>query len=312
MLSRHNIRVKVLQTLYAHTQDESSTPAMAEINYLRATQSSYKLYLYNLYFLQCIADYARKDYDIKTHKNLPTDRDREASMRLYDNPIIAALRQNENYQKLLRKEMIPHKVDFDFVRILFKKFADSEYYHTYLKMANPPLREHQYCLVNLYKFILAEDVFQEHIDDLFPLWEEDVSLLYGAIKNTIRQLPETQDFYLSFVPSAEFVHDFGKQLLYDVMSHNDELQPVIAEKLRNWDEDRIAIMDMLIIKMAMCELMYHPSVPTKVTLDEYVSIAKEYSTDKSQRFINGILDRIMHTLNEQGKVQKAGRGLQEE
>lgn len=312
MLSRHNIRVKVLQTLYAHTQDDFSTPALAELNYLRAVQSSYKLYLFNMYFLQCLADYTRRDFDIKSHKNLPTEADLQASMRLYDNPVIASLRGHEGFQKMLKKEHIATRVDADYVRILFKKFAQSEYYHTYTNMANPPLREHQYCLVNMYKFILAEEVFQEQIDDLFPLWEEDVSLLYGAVKNTIRQLPTTEPFYESFLPEPEFVHDFGKKLLYDVITYDKELQPIIAEKLRNWQEDRIALMDMLIIKMAMCELMYHPSVPTKVTLDEYVGIAKEYSTDKSKRFINGILDRIMHELNGQGKIQKTGRGLQEE
>lgn len=312
MLSRHNIRVKVLQTLYAHAQDDFSTPALAELNYLRAVQSSYKLYLFNMYFLQCIGDYARKDHEIKTNKHLPTREELAlASTRLYENPVVKGLRENEAFQKLLKKEHVSTRVDHDYVKLLFKKFAQTKYYQEYIKMANPPLREHQYCLVNLYKFILTEEVFQEHIDDLFPLWEEDVSLLYGAVKNTIRQLPEAANFFESFVPDPEFVNDFGKKLLYDVMINEKELQPIIAEKLRNWQEDRIALIDMLIIKMAMCELMYHPSVPTKVTLDEYVGIAKEYSTDKSKRFINGILDRLMHELSAQGKIQKTGRGLQE-
>ena len=311
MLSRHNIRVKVLQTLYAHTQDDFSTPAFAELTYVRAVQSSYKLYLYNLYFLQCLADYSQRDFDKKVNKNLPSEQDLNASLRLYENPVIDALRKNERFQKLVKQEYIPGMVDPDYVRLLFKKFAQTPYYQTYISMQQVPVREHQYCLVNLYKFILNEDVFQDQIDDHFPLWEEDLSLLYGAVKNTIRQLPETNDFVDSFVPDPEFVHNFGKKLMYDVITYDKEFQPIIAEKLRNWQEDRIALMDMLIIKMAMAELIYHPSVPTKVTLDEYVSIAKEYSTDKSKRFINGILDRLMHTLQQEGKIQKTGRGLQE-
>lgn len=311
MLSRHNIRVKVLQTLYAHTQDDFSTPAFAELSYIRAVQSSYKLYLYNLYFLQCLADYNQRDFDVKHNKNLPSQEDLNASLRLYENPVIDALRKNAKFQKLVKQEYIQGMVDPDYVRLLFKKFTQTPYYQTYVEMENVPIREHQYCLVNLYKFILNEEVFQEQIDDHFPLWEEDLSLLYGAVKNTIRQLPENIDFVDAFVPDPEFVNEFGKKLMYNVITYDKEFQPFIAEKLRNWQEDRIALMDMIIIKMAMAELMYHPSVPTKVTLDEYVSIAKEYSTDKSKRFINGILDRLMHTLQQEGKIQKTGRGLQE-
>lgn len=278
---------------------------------MRAVHSSYRLYLHSMYFLQCIADYNLRDYEQRRHKNLPTEEDLKTNLRLYENPIFQFLRSNEPYQKLLKKEYITGLVDMDFVRILYKKFAQTEYFQTYSQMARCPVSEHQYCIVNLYKFLLQEELFIDHIDHHFPLWEEDLSLLYGAIKNTVRQLPEKADFYEEFVPNEEFVQEFGKRLLYDFCRSEKELQPLVAEKLQNWQEDRIALMDTIIIKLALCELLYHPSIPTKVTIDEYVGIAKEYSTDKSKRFINGILDRLMRQLQDEGKIQKTGRGLVE-
>lgn len=312
MLSRHNIRIKVLQTLYAHWQNEDSSIHTADRNYLKAIHSSYRLYLYNLYFLQRIADYNWRDFDIKTHKYLPTEEDRQASLKLYENPIAKALRDNSDFQRLLKDEALAALIDEDFVRTLYQKFTHSEYYPTYVQMQSPPMREHQYCMVNLYKFILQEELFQEHIEDHFPMWEEDLSLLYAAVKNTIRQLPDKKDFFKEFEPNPEFVREFGRTLLLQAVKHDKDLQPIIAERLQNWQEDRVAMMDMLIIKLGLCEFLYHPSIPTKVTIDEYVSISKEYSTDKSKRFINGILDRLMHDLQTEGRIQKTGRGLIEE
>ena len=114
------------------------------------------------------------------------------------------------------------------------------------------------------------------------------------------------------MPNKEFVDDLGKDLLYKVIRHDLELQQMIATKLKNWQEDRVALLDMTLMKMGICEFLYFPSIPTKVTINEYVNVAKEYSTDKSKRFINGILDRLMQELTEEGVIKKKGRGLLDE
>lgn len=311
MLSRHNIRIKVLQTLYAYLQSEHTNTAIAEKDYLKAVKESYRLYLLNMLYLIRVANYSKKDFDIKSKKFVPTEEDKKASLRLYENPILEALRNNEDFHAQIKRAKLATVIDDDLVRKLYQNFAKSTYYNSYLEMSPMPAREHQYCLVNLYKSMLEEEHFLEHLEDVSPTSEDDQSLIFGAVKRSVRALPEDEEFFIAQLPNDEFVHDFGKELLYKAIRHNDELHDLVVEKLKNWNEDRVAVLDMLLLKLGICEFLYFPSIPTKVTINEYVSLAKDYSTDKSKRFINGILDRLMKDLMEKGLISKEGRGLKE-
>lgn len=311
MLSRHNIRIKVLQSLYSYSQSEHTSTATAEKSYLQAVKESYRLYLFNMLYLIRVADYSKIDFDIKSRKFVPTEEDKKATLKLYENPVLVALRENEDFHARLRREKLSNLIDEDLVRTLYQKFAKSEYHKTYIEMEPVPLREHQYCLVNLYKSMLEEELFLDHLEDISPTSEDDQSLIFGAIKRSIRVLPEDEEFYKEQMPNQEFVHDFGKELLYKAIRHEKELQEMIVEKLNNWKEDRVAVLDMLLLKLGICEFLYFESIPTKVTINEYVGLAKDYSTDKSKRFINGILDRLMKDLDSKGLINKEGRGLKE-
>jgi N utilization substance protein B len=156
------------------------------------------------------------------------------------------------------------------------------------------------------------EVFDEYLSDHFPTWDDDESLVYGAIKRSIRELPQNTYFFIEQLPNSEFVDELGKDLLYKVLRHDEEVQQMIATRLKNWEEDRVAMLDMAMMKMAICEFLYFETIPTKVTINEYVNIAKLYSTDKSKRFINGILDRLMQEFLEEGRIKKTGRGLIDE
>lgn len=312
MLSRHNIRIKVLQTLYAYLQSEHNKTAIAEREYLNAVDESFRLYLLNMLFLLKVADYSKVDFDIKSNKFVPTEEDKKATLKLYENPVLCALRENEDFQNRIKKEKILTLIDNDLVRRLYQNFVKSDYYTSYIEIENVPLREHQYCLVNLFKTMQDEELYLDHLEDVNPTAEDDQSLVFGAVKRSIRMLSEEEDFISEQLPNDEFVHDFGKELLYKSIHHNDKLQNLVVEKLKNWNEDRVAVLDMLLLKLGICEFLYFPSIPTKVTINEYVSLAKDYSTDKSKRFINGILDRLMKDLMDQGLIVKEGRGLLEE
>ncbi len=310
MLNRHNIRVKVLQSLYAQQMQGEVSPVVAERYYTKMCQNGYKLYLYNLYFLQQIAQENLREYEIRQQKLLPTAEDKAFVPYLYQNPIMEFLRNNEGWKKLLKSELISHMIGSEQTKKFYKEFIASDYYqNTYSNGKIYPLKEHQYCLVSLYKMLIEHDDFRELLEDHFPTWEEDISLLYGAVKSTIREFPQNPLFYLNYKISEDILNDFGRSLLYQVINNEQKMQPLIAEKLQNWSEDRIATMDMLIIKMAICEFWFHASIPTKVTIDEYVVIGKEYSTAQSKRFLNGILDRLMRDEYQKGHIQKAGRGL---
>ncbi len=311
MLSRHNIRIKVLQTLYAYYQSESTNTAIAEKNYFKSVNESYRLFLLNILYLQEVADYSQKDFEIKSNKYVPTEEDKKASLRLYENEPLTAIRENDYFQSMIKKNKLHQHIDKDLVRKLYKAFAKTSYYKNYLEEKELSIKEQQYCLVFLYKNMLSDEHFLEHLEDVSPISEDDQSLIFGAIKRTIRTLPEEEDFCQAQLPNDEFVDEFGRELLYKTIRHNEDFQALIVEKLKNWEEDRVAILDMMILKMGICEFMYFETIPTKVTINEYVSLAKDYSTDKSKRFINGVLDRVMKELQEKGEIQKEGRGLKD-
>jgi len=312
MLSRNNIRIKVLQTLYAHEINPMEDSAASEKFFVKSVNDTYRLYLLIMYYLQKVSSYSLKDFEIRSRKFVPTEDDSKASLKMYDNPVVKAMRDSNSFHAVLKKQAIPQLLDEDIVRRLFKIFAESEYYEFYRTSENMPMKEHQYSMVKLYMILREDEVFVEHLSDLFPSWDDDESLVYGAIKRSVRELPENPSFFIEQLPNSEFVNELGKDLLYKVIRYNEEIQSMIAAKLKNWNEDRVAQLDMIMMKMAICEFIYFDSIPTKVTINEYVNVAKLYSTDKSKRFINGILDRLMQDLHENGKINKVGRGLIDE
>jgi N utilization substance protein B len=164
-------------------------------------------------------------------------------------------------------------------------------------------------LLALYKFLINHDSFVDLVEDQFPLWIDDKSLVVGAMKKTIKSLPATDDFLDQYEPDDDTVKDFGEALLSKVIEADEELLNLIEPTLKNWDADRVAILDMILIKMALSEMLHFPTIPTKVTLNEFVELAKQYSTDKSKDFINGILDRLLKQLTDEGLINKQGRGL---
>jgi N utilization substance protein B len=149
------------------------------------------------------------------------------------------------------------------------------------------------------------------MEETFPNWIDDSSLVIGATKKVIKATPLSENFLDEHRPDADAEYAFGDTLLKRMIIEDERLLGLVEPILKNWDAERLAILDMILIKMALCEFLYFPSIPAKVTLNEYVEIAKVYSTDKSKEFINGIMDRLLKQLSDEGKIRKEGRGLLE-
>jgi len=148
------------------------------------------------------------------------------------------------------------------------------------------------------------------MEDHYGTWQDDKSVVVGSVKKTLKRVPELDDAFIKdFYPSDETVNEFGFQLLVRTLQGDQALLDLITPTLKNWDSERLAIIDMILLKMATCEFTGFESIPTKVTINEYIDIAKNYSTAKSKDFINGVLDRIMKDLEEAGSIKKSGRGL---
>ncbi|MCR9289331.1 MAG: transcription antitermination factor NusB [Bacteroidetes bacterium] len=309
MLSRRNIRVKVMQVLYAMSRDEKLTYNAALTRYQEGIRKSYELYLFNFLSFIKIAEYAKNAALKKQSKLRPTEEDKVFTPKIYDNPITQSVVLNANFQALVKRHKIEDKISTDNIRSLYLDFAKTEVYKNYLNNPKDDIDAHRQALLGLYKFCQSSELFNETLEDNFLSYADDKSLVVGAMKKTLKALPTENDFHEEYRPSGEATKDFGEVLLDKVSNNDKELLDLIEPTLKNWDAERVAIIDMIILKMALCELMNFPTIPTKVTLNEFVEISKLYSTDKSKDFINGILDRLLKKLHKEGKIEKEGRGL---
>lgn len=297
--------------LYAMSRDKKLSKDEALRQYRDSVRQSFELYLFTLLQVMKIADYARQDAANRMAKLLPTDEDRQFRAKLGENALVRSVLENEGFNRLVRLYKLQDRMEEDKTRQLYYDFAKTDEYKDYLTDPNLENEVHVKILLALYKHCLNSEMFTDWVEDNFSLWEDDESLVAGAIKKTLKALPATLHFYEEYRPSMEATVEFGETLFKKVNDEDAELLQIIEPTLKNWDVERVAIMDMIMLKMALCELTAFPTIPTKVTLNEFVEISKMYSTDKSKDFINGILDRLMKQLNKEGRIKKEGRGLQE-
>lgn len=296
--------------LYTMGRDQSLTFETVMKRYEQSIEHSYKLFLFNMHYLLKITAYALSDASRRSSKHLPTEEDKNFIPKLYENPLIQSIVKEEDFEKLVKKYLLDAMVDGDTVRKLYIDFAKGDEYKAYLS-GESTNEDHKTILLSLYKQCYNGELFEEAMEDKFPSWVDDKSLIVGTVKKTLKALPDESRFFDTFFPPRETTHEFGEALLKSVHQSDEMLLSLIEPTLKNWDADRVAVIDMILLKMALCELMIFPTIPTKVTLNEFVEISKMYSTEKSKDFINGILDRLMKKLNKEGKIKKEGRGLKD-
>jgi len=308
MISRRNVRIKVMQVLYTMNRDETITSRLSMKQYDLSVATSYKIYLLNVLQFYKIAEYALEDVKIRASKHLPTEEDKNFSTKIYQNSIIQTIIESESFSSIVRKEKLDKMLDSDTTRKIYKEFVKTDTFKQYQARTNN-LEDHREVLLEMYKFMVKHELFEERLEDYFSSWQDDKSLVIGAMKKTIKRVNGEDDFHTQHLPESETVKEYGEDLLYKVMEKDQELFDIIEPTLQNWEAERVATIDMILLKMALCELMYFETIPTKVTINEYVDISKIYSTPKSKEFINGILDKLMKQLKEEGKIKKVGRGL---
>lgn len=309
MLSRRSVRIKVMQLLYMLNRDEQLTPAELVKDYNDGIWKTYELYIFQLYLLLRVTQYAEKDAINRAAKLLPSDEDKNFQPRLYSNPCVQSLANHVEFLNIVARYKSNENVDDDHIRSLYQAFTDTPEYKNYLALPTPTNDDHIKILLELYRFLVNYDLFIEMTEDRYSNWPDDESLVVGAMKKTLKAMPFEGAFYKEHEPADETVREFGEQLLRKTCQEDKALFSLIDPVLKNWDADRVAILDMIMLKMALCELLHFPTIPTKVTLNEFVEVSKVYSTDKSKDFINGILDRLMKKLVKEEKIVKEGRGL---
>lgn len=301
-----------MQVLYSMNRDKEITLAAGVKRYHRYVDKSYELYLYTLYLLYKLCGISIKESNQRKQKHILSAEDKSFTPKLWENEIIQSLHNNLKLQKAWKEVGFTDNVDEDYLTNKYKSFSKREEYAGYMGQKSSTIQNHKDIIQLLFKSCVKDENFVDMVEAHNPHWTMDDSLVIGSIKRTLKSLPNDDEaFFENYLPEDEPVNEYGAELMKMVLQKDEELLTIIEPALQNWDISRVAILDLILLKMAVCELMYFPTIPTKVTLNEYVEVSKLYSTDKSKDFINGILDRLMKQLSKEGKIKKEGRGLVE-
>ncbi len=310
MISRRLLRIKALQILYAYHMSDEPTLNKSEKELLFSVGKSYELYHLLILLLVEIAIYAEKRIEIKKSKHFPTEEEANPNTSFISNPLILQIRKNDTFLRYIDQHHVSWVQYPELVKHLYNKMIDSEEYNAYMESAEKSYNQHRNFLFFIIEGILADDDYLSQVlEERSIFWNDDLEFAAGMVAKTIDKCKEGKPFRLL----PKFKDDEDKVFLINLFRksvlNDDENRQIIKKLTKNWDFDRIANMDILIMVMAIAEAMEFPSIPTKVTLNEYIEIAKFYSTEKSSIFINGILDKTFEILKTEKKIKKSGRGL---
>ncbi|MDR6300420.1 transcription antitermination factor NusB [Mesonia maritima] len=312
MLTRRHIRVKVMQSLYAFEQSKNENLQAEEKFLQKSMEEMYNLFLLNLSLFIEIKNNAQDFLEKSQQKILATEEDKNPNLKFVENRVIQLIENSDKLSNLLEDRKLNHwKKDDEYVQIIWKEIQESEIYKNYLETRDSTFKEDKDFIIDIFKNIIApNDKLYEYLEDKKLTWLDDLPIVNTTLLKLLKKLKASDESI--FIPKLfKNIEDkeFASELLKKTLLNQDRYEEDITGKTPNWDKDRIAEIDSVLLRMAVCEFLKFPSIPVKVTINEYLEIAKEYSTPKSSIFINGILDKLSKEYKEQEKLNKIGRGL---
>jgi N utilization substance protein B len=313
MLTRRHIRVKVLQTLYARQQSADQDQTGQEKFLTQSLEQMQELQALLLLMIVAVREHAEKFAQRAQQKYFASDNERNPSVNFINNKLVDLIANHEVLAAFAKNKKLKNwQQDDEYVIILFNKLKDTPWYEDYLALEQPSYEQDRDFILRFYKEILAQDEkLYDYIEDKSLTWIDDFPWVNTAMVKVLNKLTPSRsnELFTLGVFKDQDDQQFGQKLLRSVIRHQDELQKVLQGKTPNWDQERIADLDLLMLHMGICEFLHFPSIPVRVTINEYLEIAKEYSTPKSSLFINGILDNIVKDLMANDQLNKNERGL---
>lgn len=313
MLTRRHIRVKAMQSLYAFNQSQNDNLNTEEKFLMKSMEEMYDLFLLQLSLITEIREHAVEYLEKSQKKHLATSEEKNPNRKFINNAIFEILNENESLQNALEKHKVNQwKQDDEYVAIIWNEIRSSLLYEDYMSTRENDFKEDKNFIIDIFKEIIApNDKLYDYLEDRKLTWVDDLPLVNTAILKLLQKLKEKtgKEKKIAKLFKSEDDKEFAKKLFRKTYLNDEELSEEMLGKTPNWDKDRIAEVDMILIKMAICEFLNFPSIPVKVTINEYLEIAKEYSTPKSSIFINGVLDKLSKEYKAENKLNKVGRGL---
>lgn len=319
MLSRRHLRVKVLQALYAYFQSGNLKIDQGEQQLILSVNKLYELFIYQLSFLVELQRYAERRQEDNKLKHLPTPDDLNPNMRFVKNSVLTGLNNNRDFLRKEARYKINWSQDQEMVRKFYNSLRETEAYEKYMSSASCTFDDDRKLLMYIVEHLFSEfELLEFFYEEKSIYFVDDYHLVSYLLLNFFKFLKENdlETAELPAILKTENEEDnedleYLKQLFKKTIFHSQEWEQIIGNATSNWELERIAVMDMIILKMALTELVEFNSIPIKVTLNEYIDISKYFSTAKSKVFVNGILDKLIVDFKADGRIKKIGRGLME-
>ncbi len=302
MISRRNIRVKVMQALYTIEQmGGESRPGEAMTIMRKGIDQSRQLFTYLIFFITEVARYAEADARQKASKHLPTASDLSINTKISGNTLLWKILEDTSFKAAVQERKPEHILSADLVKSIYHDLTLSTEYGEYIALQERPQKMEKDILEYIFSnLMLPNENFISHLEDNFIHWDDDAEMMNLLVLNYLQKNASPG---LGEMVSKEKM-DFAETLLRTVFEKMDYTLEMIKPKLKNWDSERIAALDMILMQMGVCEFLYFETIPTRVTINEYIDLAKAYSTPQSGHFVNGILDNIHKELMAANKIHK--------
>ncbi len=312
MLSRRHIRIKVLQALYSYFRDDERNQVQAIKALQRSLDRIYELYIWDLSTLRELLKAAEERIEISRNKLRPTPEDINPNLAFIHNKVLNLIHANVRLSKQIEERHVSWLEYNEQFKKIYTRLREDEFYLRYMAQSEHTFAEDKKLVKYVYAtYICANEFLHQFYEDKNIHWADDLDAAQMMTTKTIKTLKESSDEFHGLVALYKDKSDeeFGPLLFRKVLANNVYYEKLISERTRNWEADRIAIIDHLLMRMALAELTSFPEIPIKVTLNEYIELSKEYSTPKSAIFINGVLDKLVADLKEKNEIAKVGRGL---
>jgi len=312
MISRRLLRVKVMQVYYAQTEKEIENldTALNELN--KSAGSSIELYFYIISLLLTFRDLEEDRIEMASNKMIPSDDDLHPNTVFIENIILKKLATNKQIKKYFSDSAFNWFDDKEIIKRIWNEIRESNYYKNYAAKCDKSLKASKKILTDILENeISVNHEIEQIIEEKNIYWNDDLEFIVSVIIRNIRGLKTAVDYADEKIELYQNDDDkqFGIDLLKAVLLHKDDYDKIITSHILNWELERIALIDRLMLHLAMAEFFMMPSIPARVTINEYIELAKYYSTEKSSMFINGILEKVYLDQKSKGNIQKSGRGL---
>ncbi|MCD6200521.1 MAG: transcription antitermination factor NusB [Bacteroidales bacterium] len=312
MLSRRLIRIKVLQVLYAYSKKSYSTVKQAEKELKTSLERTYSLFFMIILLLRDVSDYAEERIRLGKEKKMPTREDLHPNTRFLENRLLRDLSDHKEIESYVRNHALSWQDSRHIVKNIYQKLVTSEAYRSYMESETNSYKKD----VGIIKYLLSEILPESEdlcsvLEEQSIYWNDELEFVLSVLLRFFEQFPGKQTENIAIPPlfKNKEDEDFAYKLLHKSIFHTEEYKMLIKDHADHWDVDRIARMDILILIQAIAEILHFPEIPVRVSINEYIELARYYSTPKSSVFINGLLDKIVSDLRKANKVHKEGRGL---